>query len=253
MPKNSQNQDGASTEGSIKLREWWLYPHDKRPEEFEAFPCQQYKDDENPFEGGIRVREVVQESHPYTRDPEHATCAVCGGMPDAHPQESQPSTAPRWSKDNPCPWCKSCGQPVRYHKPGLYASGSDGKPCTEFVSWEYPEQPSTAPAAQGELTNAEMAKAMAIYWTHPGNFSANLREAINVVLRGRAQPPASSQGMREAAGRALMKLAEEEGWIVEGYGAWEEQTQPCRDWWMEKAAALSRSQEAPNSTRKDAP
>jgi hypothetical protein len=43
-----------------------------------------------------------------------------------------------WSKEKPCPWCKSCGQPDKYHAEGSYATGRDGMPCKTFVLWDPP-------------------------------------------------------------------------------------------------------------------
>lgn len=46
-----------------------------------------------------------------------------------------------WNAENPCPWCKSCGQPAQYHIEGSYAIGAHGKPCRIFVPWEGPAAP----------------------------------------------------------------------------------------------------------------
>lgn len=64
----------------------------------------------------------------------------------SHPALQSPAPAPSpWNKNNPCPWCKSCGLPAEAHKEGGYCTGSDGELCKAFVAWEY-DRPAPVPA-----------------------------------------------------------------------------------------------------------
>jgi hypothetical protein len=71
------------------------------------------------------------------------------GPRQSTPPAPQAAKGP-WSKDRPCPWCKSCGLPAMYHKEGWYVTGTDGESCKVFVPWEYP-----APQADAKEGKAE--------------------------------------------------------------------------------------------------